>query len=415
MGVLNGVLFRVGMAFTFPSTVLATFVMRLTGSEFAAGILGTIAGAGWFLPQLFVVSYLEAQRYKMIVYKYSLVGRCFSWTCMMLSIWAFASSTPQLAVVAFLLFFGSFAFMGGIGGIAFLDIIARTIPPRRRGAFWGARTIFGGILSVAAGWGVRKILAAEHVFPFPYNYLLLMALSLVSFTIAFALFTAVNEPPDTFVRPRIRFTDEIRAMMELLATKRIFRTLVLSRVAMDTASIAGPFYATFAIRELSSPDAIMGTFIMLQMVGNLITTPVWSYVSDVRGSFNALRLCLLIAPAVPAIAFSVSLIKVLGGLSAWMISTWFVLYAILGAMMSGPMIAFTNYLMEIAEDEHRSLYMATFNTLDGFVMFFPMLGGIIVHTVGYPMVFGIALLGTLLATWCGRQLRPVAEVIASTS
>ncbi|HID06889.1 MAG TPA: MFS transporter, partial [Armatimonadetes bacterium] len=352
---------------------------------------------------------------KMIVYKYSLVGRCFSWTCMMLSIWAFASSTPQLAVVAFLLFFGSFAFMGGIGGIAFLDIIARTIPPRRRGAFWGARTIFGGILSVAAGWGVRKILAAEHVFPFPYNYLLLMALSLVSFTIAFALFTAVNEPPDTFVRPRIRFTDEIRAMMELLATKRIFRTLVLSRVAMDTASIAGPFYATFAIRELSSPDAIMGTFIMLQMVGNLITTPVWSYVSDVRGSFNALRLCLLIAPAVPAIAFSVSLIKVLGGLSAWMISTWFVLYAILGAMMSGPMIAFTNYLMEIAEDEHRSLYMATFNTLDGFVMFFPMLGGIIVHTVGYPMVFGIALLGTLLATWCGRQLRPVAEVIASTS
>ncbi|HID08545.1 MAG TPA: hypothetical protein EYP10_15525, partial [Armatimonadetes bacterium] len=58
LGVLNGVLFRVGMAFTFPSTVLATFVMRLTGSEFAAGILGTIDGAGWFLPQLFVVSYL---------------------------------------------------------------------------------------------------------------------------------------------------------------------------------------------------------------------------------------------------------------------------------------------------------------------------------------------------------------------
>jgi hypothetical protein len=50
-------------------------------------------------------------------------------------------------------------------------VVAKVIPPRRRGSFFGTRQLFGGLLTFAiVGPLVRWLLGEAGPLPFPYNY-----------------------------------------------------------------------------------------------------------------------------------------------------------------------------------------------------------------------------------------------------
>ncbi|MCX7642560.1 MAG: hypothetical protein N2116_01950, partial [Armatimonadetes bacterium] len=68
LGVINGIHFKVGITFSHPSTVLAVFLTKLTGSEFYAGVLTAVAGLGWFLPPIFVAGWVESLPRKLPLY-----------------------------------------------------------------------------------------------------------------------------------------------------------------------------------------------------------------------------------------------------------------------------------------------------------------------------------------------------------
>lgn len=404
LGVLNGVLFQFGFSLSHPSTVLVTFATRLTNSEIGAGLIGTIAGAGWFLPQLFVAGYIEAIPVKMIAYRLAALLRLLSWALMMLCVLLFIGISKEVAVACFFIFYASFMLLGGVGGLAFMDIVTKTIPPRRRGAFFGGRNLFGGLLGILAGVIVQRILSMESALPFPNNYMLLMLFSLIFYALAFTIFMFVDEPPDIHLQPKGNLLEEMKDAFELFKTNKQFKRLMLIRIFLDASSIAGPFYATFAIRALHANDAIMGTFIILQTVTSLLLTPIWSYINDAKGSATAMRLSLLFIPVVPILALAISVTKEFVGSYELVLKLWMLLYALIGMISSGPAIAFTNYLLEVAEVSRRSLLIASFNTIDGLVMFFPLLGGLVVQSMGYHAVFGCAAISTLFAVTFARGL-----------
>jgi len=232
----------------------------------------------------------------------------------------------------------------------------------------------------------------------------LMLFSLIFYALAFMLFMFVDEPPDIHLQPKSNLLDEVKAAFELLKTNKQFKRLMLIRVFLDASSIAGPFYATFAVRALYANDAIMGTFIILQTVTSLLLTPMWSYINDAKGSAVAMRLCLLFIPIVPVLALAISVAREFIGSHELMLKLWMLLYALIGMTSSGPAIAFINYLLEVAEVSRRSLLIASFNTIDGLVMFFPLLGGFVVQSIGYHAVFGCAVISTLIAVTFARGL-----------
>jgi hypothetical protein len=106
-----------------------------------------------------------------------------------------APRAPFLAAVLFLLGYAIFTVTGGIGTLAFMDIFARTVPFRRRGAFWGLRMFFGSLLSIGVGIFVRHVLRQEWGLTFPNNYAVLMACSFCAFGLAWLTFFFVHEPP----------------------------------------------------------------------------------------------------------------------------------------------------------------------------------------------------------------------------
>jgi hypothetical protein len=116
---------------------------------------------------MFVAGYVEALPRKLPLYARMALGRALGWLWMIAVVVFLAPRAPFLAAVLFLLGYAIFTVTGGIGTLAFMDIFARTVPFRRRGAFWGLRMFFGSLLSIGVGIFVRHVLRQEWGLTFP--------------------------------------------------------------------------------------------------------------------------------------------------------------------------------------------------------------------------------------------------------
>lgn len=177
LGVLNGAIFRFGLSFTAPFTVLPLFVSLLTSSKIFIGSVVTIRTFGFFMPQIFVASFTEHWQKRKPIYILGAVLRGSSFFLLFILIYFWGRKMSSLLLISFFILYGTACLGGGLGGLPFLDIIGKVITPTRRGRFFSLRLFFGGILAVGGGLVVRYVLADPIRFPFPHNYALLFFLT----------------------------------------------------------------------------------------------------------------------------------------------------------------------------------------------------------------------------------------------
>ena len=70
MGLLHGVFFNGGMAFSNSTTILSVFLNTFTHSKIIVGLFSSVMNTGSVLPQLFVANRLENKVYKKPVMKF---------------------------------------------------------------------------------------------------------------------------------------------------------------------------------------------------------------------------------------------------------------------------------------------------------------------------------------------------------
>lgn len=135
LGVLNGAIFNLFSALLDPSLVLSWFVSQLTTSNFLIGLIVPIQQVGWFLPQLLVSSYLQRRQRKLPFYAYMAGVRVAMWGLITLAVFLVEDAAVLRAV--FFILLTAYSLGDGLAGISFVDIVAKAIPPTRRGAFFG--------------------------------------------------------------------------------------------------------------------------------------------------------------------------------------------------------------------------------------------------------------------------------------
>jgi MFS family permease len=409
LGVLNGILFKVGITFAHPSTVLAVFLTKLTGNELFAGLLTAVAGLGWFLPPMFVAGYVEALPRKLPLYARMALGRALGWLWMIAVVVFLAPHAPFLAAVLFLLGYAIFTVTGGIGTLAFMDIFARTVPFRRRGAFWGLRMFFGSLLSIGVGIFVRHVLRQEWGLTFPNNYAVLMACSFCAFGLAWLTFFLVHEPPPEWTPLPRSWREQWATMKQLWQERRDFRQLILTRLLLDFELIALPYYSTYAVTVLGAKPSLLGTFIVAETVGGMFANALWSTLADRRSNLFVLQSAALLVALPSGWVLLLSACHFLFGLPV--LPLYPLTYFFLALAMTGISIAFTNYVLELADDAHRPTYLALSNASESGMMMLPVLGGILLKFVPHPVLFAIAFTGALIAARQSRRLRPAFATI----
>ncbi|MFZ1946121.1 MAG: MFS transporter [bacterium] len=391
LGVLNGVLFNLAEAMIGGTTVLPIFVSRITESKVLIGLSGTMGNAGWFMPQLLVASQIEHLRRKMPIYIWSGVVR-------LASMWAIAALValagnfrPVALVASFFTLFATYSLAGGVAGIPFMDIVARTVPPERRGTYFAARLSIGGVCAALAGILVRGVLESR---PFPASFALLFCLAAVIVTAAVVSFAVVREPEGPVRETRMPFMQFLRKGPFLLKNVRSYRMLLVVRIFLGVWGMALPFYVIFAQDRFPLGLGNVGVLLSLQMAGAFLSNILWGYLSNHVGNKIVLVSVSALSIVCPVATLATSAWVPLGGLAAFG-----AIFFLIGASWSGISLGYTNYMLDVSPAEERPTYLGFMNTFLSPVLLLGAVGGIVVDRASYGALFGIA-----LAAACGALL-----------
>lgn len=394
-GIVNGIIFNIAFTFMSGSTILPAFLSRLTTSSFLIGTAASLEEIGWLLPQHFVAGFIQSKKKKKPVYTVTAFFRTFIFGLLALSIFLLADK-PSLLLVVFLSLFCLFAVFGGIAGVAFLDIVGKTIPANRRGSFFGWRVSVGGALSFLASITVIRMVLRGS--PFPYNYGILFSINLFIIAAALTAFCLVKEPPSPVIEEKSSFIGHLRRGWDILRQDINYRRFLTYRWLAGSFYMGFPFYVIYAIQYFGVSESTIGIFLAVQMLGVVISNLLWGWLSNNAGTRIVLRLIAAMTILPPSIVLC-SMITHLP------IYVYGLIFFFLGAFYSGIRTGYHSFLLAIAPETERPTYVGMMNTFIAPTLLFSGVGGLILDVTSFPTLYGIVLLLGILTLFASLHLR----------
>ena len=282
LGVLSGVAFNLYQSVANTGLVLTWFVSELTRSNLLISLLMPIEQGGWYFPQLLLSGYLQRQPRTLPVYRLMGLVRSGAWSLLALSI--FLLDDPKAILAVFFILFTVNNLAAGVAGLPFMDVVAKVIPPTRRGAFFGWRRLIGGLLGLAGGALVKVVLAPDFGLSFPDNYAFLFLLGFLCVVPMVGAFSLIVEPPEKPNPQRLSIGQQLRRAVRLPVRHRSYGHFLGLRLAIVVANYALPFYAVYARRVLNAPEDRVGVYLIGSTLAGMLSNLIWSRIGDRHGN-----------------------------------------------------------------------------------------------------------------------------------
>ena len=385
--------FMVGLAFMSSATVLPAFAASLGASTVLVGAIPAVMTVGWFLPPLFAAAHTER-----LPRKLPFVVRWTGWErapFLGLAVIAFflAEDAPRVSMWLTLLMLLLMTSVGGMLMPAWTDLVARALPLRLRGRFFGLASLAGtagGLAgSALTSWALATLPSATA-----YGVCFLAASFFVA--LSWVALVLVREPPAATPPADRDFWTHLGSVPALLRADRNFSWFLLARVLSFGAAVASGFFTVYALRVLHAPAADVGLFTALHLAGQMAGQLVLGWLADRAGHRLVLVIAVLAAAAMNAVA-----------LVAASVGVFAVVFALNGLFTGAIQVSALNVLLEFAPTpEQNPTYVGierTFLAPFGFAL--PLAGGLVIDGVGYGVVFAAsavcsiasaAVLGTLV-------------------
>jgi predicted MFS family arabinose efflux permease len=402
LGVANGAVFNLAETLMDPSTVLAAFVRLLGGSPVLVGLLFPIRDGLWFLPQIWVSSFIQSWPRKLPLYNLMTVVRTIAWGVMAALIILVRDRTVLLA--GFFVLYLVLRLAGGLSGLSFMDVVAKTVPPRRRGQYFGWRNLGGGVLSIGVGYLVAWLIGATSPLTFPENFGALVLFALVAGAIGMVLFAFVIEPPEA-PQAAASLRVQMRKAGALVRDEANYRRFLALRIVLLFAQAALAFFEGYASQAVGLPEAMIGVYLTASTIAGVLANPVWGRMSEHYGNRRVLRVTTIVG------GLALLLVPVTGWLRAGVglpLEVCAVLFALAFALarihVAGTDVAAGPLLLDMAPAGERSLYIGATNTVLGIALLSTSLSGEVVESFGYTTLFVACLAGFGVAGWLAWRI-----------
>ncbi len=393
LGIINGVLFNFVDSLTGPRTVMPVLLKTMTNSSFIIGLASAMPPALWFLPQIFTASFLEGMPYKKFMYIYTAYTRFFAMLLMALVIFWH----PSFVLPLFISLLFIYSLSAGLAGVSFMDIVGKTIHPKKLPSFWAWRQFAGGILAALGGFFVKYILSTKE---YPINYGLLFLISSVIVAIGLFAFSLSEEPPDTKQKKHESFNKFLKEGFEVFKKDTQFRCLFFFRILINIASAFNPFYILFALsRNLIKPYEA-GYLITAQMLGTILSNILWNHISKKKSAREILIYNAVIYTIMPILIIFTPDIPLL----------IYLIFFAMGSTAAGVRVGYPSYLLTIATDEKRPTYIGFINTLTGPFFFFSMVNGFIIDKFSFYPAILLTIISGISATYIALKMKRPVEV-----
>ena len=365
----------VGLAFMSSATVLPAFAESLGASTVLIGAIPAVMTVGWFLPPLFTAAHTER-----LPNRLPFVLKWTGWErlpFLVLTLVAFfvAERAPAVAMWVLLAMLLLMTTTGGILFPAWIDLVARALPTRLRGRFFGLASLSGTLGGLA---GSALTTWALGTLPLSTAYGICFLAATVFVGLSWGALMLVREPPSATAPAGTDFWTHLGSVPALLREDVNFSWYLASRVLIFGAVIGSGFFTVYALRVLHAPAADVGLFTALLLAGQMAGQIVLGWIADRAGHRLVLVIAACVATVMNVVAFGAGSLAVFSAV-----------FALNGFFNAAIQVSAVNVLLDFAPTPQQNpTYVGierTFLAPFGFAL--PLLGGLLIDAIGYPFVF----------------------------
>ncbi len=381
---------KLGDALSSPKIVLPWLFSGLGVPAFFTGLLVPVRESGSLLPQLLIGGVLRGYA----VRKWFFVAGCLLQSLaiagMAITALFFRGSTAGWIFIALLILF---SLARGICSVASKDVLGKTIPKTRRGRIGGYSASAAGLITIGIGIALLVEFRAGTE-----QYIWLLVAASGCWLLASLAYGVVNEYPGA-TEGGGNALREAFASLALLQQDPPFRRFVIVRSLMMSSGLAAPYFILLARQsDAQGSLANLGWFVALSGIASLLSGPFWGKFADTSS-----RAVLLLTAGVTALLCAGASILSYTG-SQWLLPLSMGLFFLLALVHQGVRLGRKTYLVDLAEGNRRTDYVAVSNTVIGIMLLLGGLLGAIVAQYSITVVLALLATASLLAVPIGKGL-----------
>jgi hypothetical protein len=356
---VSNTLTKVGDRLASPKSTIAWLLQSLGAPVFFTGLIVPLREAGSLLPQLFVAGFVRRLPIRKWVWVFGSLAQGLAVLGMAAVAFRLSGSTAGWSILALLAFF---SLARGFCSVASKDVLGKTISKGQRGSLNGWMSSSSGFIVMAAGAGL--ILGgrgeADAAGSSPYGIYLIVAGIL--WMIASAVYSRVVEF-DGETDGGLNAIREAIRQLSIIREDKVFRTFVLIRALAIGSGLSVPFIIAIAFRHLDGRALWLGVFTIVDGLAALVSGPFWGRMSD-RSSRAVLRLALLMNGCILLLVV-VSARFAQASQAFWIFP---LLLFLVSLIHNGVRLGRKTYLVDLAEGNRRTSYVAVSNTVIGVIL-----------------------------------------------
>lgn len=337
-------------------TVLPWLFASLGVPAGLTGLLVPIRESGSMLPQAALAPWVERTKRRRYLWVLGAAGQALGAAGMAASAALFDG---LVAGVVILVALAVFALARALTSLAGKDVLGRTIPKGERGQINGLTTVLSGAVAITLGVGIR-LLGGDGAGAGVLAWLL--AIAAVLWVLALLVFLGIREPDEEPATAQETAGWAGRAV-QLLRQDRAFRRFVLARSLLLVSALSPPFVVALAAQAGGGGLSGLGPFVIAQGVAGLIGGKTFGRLAD-RSSRD-----LMVGGAAAAtvvIAGFLLLLRIPGMPEAWWLYP--LTYLVLALTHTAVRVARKTYVVDMAQDDQRTKYVAVANTAMGVLL-----------------------------------------------
>jgi MFS family permease len=318
-------------------------------------------------------------------------------------LWRLGDGKPAAALVLVIGTVMLFYAADAIVAVPWFELVARSIPPTRRGRLFGLSQVVGGLGGIGIGAFVGYALGESSRWSFPDNYAVLFLAAAAVLLVSVIFLSLVREAPAPAEAEETPSpTQVLRQLPTILAADPPFLRLIITRLAIGFVSVASAFYVLHATQRLGLGSKVAGYFVSAQVTGSLIGGLLTTFLQDRRGPLVHMRVVISLSGLPALVALGMQPLHAL--LGSAILYPYLLVFLFLGVYAGSSGWPFFNWTLEYADKAKRPLYVGLINTLGAISTLAPPLGGWVAGSVSYPAVFALAVAFAVAAWLLARKL-----------
>jgi len=349
-----------------PSTILPLMIHHFSDSVILVGLFASLLRGGAITIQLYVAFYAQTYQYVLPYLGRVFLFRFMAWLSIGLSIYFIGENHKTITLILIGVGLFLFSFTAGFGAIYFKELQAKLFSKSYRGKSMASRQIAGSIASIISG-GVAGYILSHYEAPLSYSYLFIA--SSLFMLVGFGVFMTINEPIKERVQSKEKnFKQFIVNAIKLFKQEKPLQRQTLVIFLTYSYYMALPFVILEANTLFKLSGWMVGGFITIQMIGSIIGSFfLWRNIDEYEKMLSLSFIFMIFAFT------TVIFYKNIYGYT--------IVFLLYGVAIDGFKIAIMNLIIEIAPEEKRPIYTALQTNISSIGLFFPIVGGTILHYI----------------------------------